>query len=158
MSKTINNTALGRIKRADALRLWIIICFLFMSLSSCKQVTTSYIISKEDSLYKVAHTKADGSVLIPLKVKYAPYTFVIDSNNNFYFYSFLEENREGGGVFDDDEPESIGLMPNHLVIIPKGCEKIFFEENVLFLKSPRLLKPIFFPLLKILLTISLSLT
>jgi hypothetical protein len=46
-----------------------------------------------------------------------------------YFYSFQEPQRRAG-VSDDEEPESIGLMPNHVFKIPKGLERAFYEENV----------------------------
>ncbi|MEJ5963703.1 hypothetical protein [Pedobacter immunditicola] len=116
--------------------------FVFtMLLSSCGNSDT-YIISKQDSLLKVSYTDSLGHVVMPPKVKYAPYTFVIDSSDRVFFYSFPERNPDRGGVYDDPEPDLLHLMPNHIFLIPKGSEKSFFEESVLKQKSQRLLKNI----------------
>lgn len=108
-------------------------------LLSCSGPSPVYIVSKEDSLNIKKNTDQSGVVLMPPKVKYAAYTFLVDSTDNVYFYSFPEE-KPSSGVFDDEEPEFIGLMPNHVFCIPKGSEKGFFERNVLFQKSSRPIK------------------
>ncbi|WP_374163618.1 hypothetical protein [Arcticibacter sp. MXS-1] len=110
-----------------------------MFIFSCRRPISPYIISKEDSLRKVTHTNAQGIVLDLPKVKYAPYTFVIDSNNIVYFYAFPEE-RKQEGTTDGDEPNTIGLLPNQVFIIPQGHEERFFETNVLSLKTSRVHK------------------
>ena len=112
-----------------------------MLLASCDHSYT-FIISKQDSLFKVSHTDSVGFAIMPPKVKYAPYTFVIDSSDRIFFYSLPEENPDRGGVFDDPEPDSLDLIPNHIFLIPKGAERSFFAENVLKLKSQRLIKNI----------------
>lgn len=121
--------------------LYLVLPVLMMLLSSCDNSYT-YIISKQDSLFKASHTDSLGLVIMPPKVKYDIYTFVIDSNDRVFFYSFPEENPDRGGVFDDPEPDLLHLMPNHIFLIPKGAEKSFFEESVLKQKSQRLLKNI----------------
>jgi hypothetical protein len=118
-----------------------VLSVFMMVLLSCGTSDT-YIISKQDSLLKVSYTDSLGRVLMPPKGKYAPYTFVIDSSDRVFFYSFPEENPDRGGVFDDPEPDLLHLMPNHIFLIPKGAEKSFFEENILKQKSQRLIKSI----------------
>lgn len=113
-------------------------CLLILS---CNQLDAVYIVSKEDSLSKETHRNPDGIILEPPKAKYAVYTFIIDSNNNAYFYSFPEEKKKAG-VFDNEEPEFIGLMPNHVFSIPQGTEEKFFEKNILFQKSSRPIKSV----------------
>lgn len=94
-----------------------------------------YIISKSDSLAKIEHTNKDGISLVPPKFKYAPYTFIIDSAGNFYFYCMPEERPQS--FFDGDEPEYLGLQPNRVFSVPNGFEQKFFERNVLYQKSSR---------------------
>lgn len=121
--------------------IYLVLSVFMMLLSSCDHSDT-YIISKQDSLFKVSHTDSLGVVIMPPKVKYDNYTFVIDSSDRVFFYSMPEENPDRGGVFDDPEPELLHLMPNHIFLIPKGAEKSFFEENILKQKSQRLIRGI----------------
>ncbi|WP_157274898.1 hypothetical protein [Pedobacter sp. Leaf194] len=100
-----------------------------------------YIISKEDSIDKALHTRSDGVVLLPTKVKFGRDNFIIDSNDNVYFYSF-QEPKEVAGVFDGEEDNSACLKPNGLLKIPKGLEPKFFEENVILQKSSEKIKTI----------------
>jgi hypothetical protein len=95
----------------------------------CMNGNNLYIVSKEDNLYKERLKTPEGIMIAPPKPKYARYTFLIDSSSMVYFYSFQEPQRRAG-VSDDEEPESIGLMPNHVFKIPKGLERAFYEENV----------------------------
>jgi|GEM_PF-1748760 len=119
-----------------------LILFSFYSLIiCCNQSNSFYVISKEDSLSKEAHKNHDGIVLEPPKSKYAIYTFIVDSNDNAYFYSFPEE-KNRAGIFDSEEPEFIELIPNNVFSIPQGMEKGFFESNVLFQKSSRPIKSV----------------
>lgn len=112
-----------------------------MFLTACSNsVDNVYIISKNDSLSKV-YLGDSVVVIAPPKVKYAAYTFIIDSTDNFYFYSMPEE-RPSIGVFDDDEPDYINLQPNRVFSIPTGSEQKFFEKNVLYQKSSRSTKTI----------------
>lgn len=112
--------------------LWVVILvFLGLYAISCRQRKSNfYIISKEDSLRKVAYTRPDGVVIMPPKVKYSNYTFILDANQNLYFYS-IEESRYPLGTYDEREPDSIKLQPDSLTFIPKGTEEVFFKENVL---------------------------
>ncbi|WP_316820841.1 hypothetical protein [Pedobacter gandavensis] len=93
-----------------------------------------YIISKEDSLYKASLKPKNGILVAPPISKYGRHTFLIDSGQSVYFYSF-QEPLLGKGVSDDKEPDTIGLMPNHIFKIPAGTERKFFKENVLEQKS-----------------------
>lgn len=97
--------------------------------SGCMNDDNLYVLSKEDSLSKEALKTPHGILIAPPKPKYARYTFLIDSNSIVYFYSF-QEPLKSAGVSDDEEPEFIGLMPNHVFKIPKGMERAFYEENV----------------------------
>ena len=118
---------------------YVVLCvFIVLLLSSCDNSYT-YIISEQDSLHKISHTDSLGVVLMPPKVKYAIYTFVADSSDQIFFYSMPEVKQEGG-IYDEPEPDSLHLTPNHIFVIPKGTEKNFFEENVLKQKSQRSIK------------------
>ncbi|KAA8476148.1 hypothetical protein BDE36_2608 [Arcticibacter tournemirensis] len=121
--------------------LYLIYVLLFGMLLSCSGPSPVYVVSKEDSLNIKKNTDQSGVVLMPPKVKYAVYTFLVDSTDNVYFYSFPEE-KPSVGVSDDEEPEFIGLMPNHVFCIPNGSERIFFETNVLFQKGSRRIKDV----------------
>jgi len=116
--------------------LFINIAFLFLlNTVSCRQrVNHVYIISKEDSIRKTAYTRPDGIVIMPPKVKYSRYTFILDPSQNLYFYS-LPESISSKGTYDEPEPDSINLQPESLIFIPKGTEETFFKENVLDQKS-----------------------
>jgi hypothetical protein len=110
--------------------------------TSCtNQSRMEYVISKEDSLNKIAHTRADGIVLLPPDVKFARYNFIIDTSNNLYFYSFPEP-KQTAGTFDGEEDQIGGLQPNNLFRIPKGLESSFFEENVVLQKTSEKVKTI----------------
>jgi len=110
--------------------------------TSCKNETKfDYIISKEDSISKAIHTRSDRVVLLPPKVKFGRYNFIVDSTDNVYFYSF-QEPKQIGGVFDGEEDEFACLKPNYLFKIPKGMEPIFFEENVILQKTSEKIKTI----------------
>jgi hypothetical protein len=126
--------------------IYLVLSVFMMQLLSCDNSYT-YIISKQDSLSRVSHTDSLGLVIMPPKVKYAIYTFVVDSGNHVFFYS-MPEFKSGGGIRHVHEPDSLHLMPNHILLIPKGAEKSFFEENVLKQKSQRSMKSIMFASLK----------
>jgi hypothetical protein len=102
---------------------------LLITSLGCMNGNNVYIVSKEDSLYKETLKTPKGIMIAPPKPKYGRYTFLIDSNSMVYFYSFQEPQRRTG-VSDDEEPELIGLMPNHVFKIPKGLELAFYDENV----------------------------
>ena len=107
----------------------IFISILWFIPAGCMSGDNLYVLSKEDSLSKAALKMPHGILIAPPKPKYARYTFLIDSSSIVYFYSFQEPLKRAG-VSDDEEPESIGLMPNHVFKIPKGLERAFYEENV----------------------------
>ena len=111
----------------------VILVFLFAACGHSGNDT--FIISENDRLSKI-YLSDSTLVIVPPKVKYAAYTFIIDSTGNFYFYPMPEE-KPSLGVYDDDEPEYIGLQPNRVFSIPKGSEYEFFEKNVLNQKSSR---------------------
>ena len=112
-----------------------LICIYGSTCTSCRNnAKLDYIISKEDSIDKALHTGSDGVVLLPPKVKFGRYNFIIDSKDNVYFYSF-QEPKEVAGVFDGEEDNSACLKPNGLFKIPKCLEPNFFEENVILQKS-----------------------
>ena len=119
--------------------LFISVILVFLLAACGHSDSDTFIISKNDSLSKVS---LDDStvVIVPPKVKYAAYTFIIDSTGNFYFYCMPEERPHS--FFDGDEPEYIGLQPNRVFSIPKGAEREFFDKNVLYQKSSRNIKTI----------------
>ena len=143
---------IGVFLRKNGLPYVVLSMFMMLLLSSCDNSYT-YIISKQDSLLKVSHTNSLGVVLMPPKVKYAIYTFVIDSSGHIFFYS-MPEVEQGGGIYDEPEPDSLNLMPNHIFVIPKGAEKSFFEKNVLKQKSERSIKNVMLASFKDTITVS----
>lgn len=107
----------------------------------CKYRTESiYIISKEDSLNKIANTR-NGVILMPPAVKYSRFNFFIDSKGDTYFYSFPEPIK-ANGVFDDVESDSLYIGRNTLTKIQKENEEEFFRKNVLKLKTSEKIKTI----------------
>lgn len=110
----------------------MILIFLLIGCNSSNN--SAYIISKEDSLTKVKYTTEDGVVIMPPKVFQGDYNFILDSNDNCYFYSFGENISEHYGVFDDELPSPEEwlkqLTPDSLLIVPKGKEVEFFKKNV----------------------------
>lgn len=108
----------------------LIFSLVLFSTLGCINNNKPYVISKEDSLYKASFKKHDGALVIPPRGKYGRNTFLIDSNSSVYYYSFQEPSI-GKGVSDDREPDTIGLMPNHIFKIPAGMERAFFKKNVL---------------------------
>lgn len=106
--------------------------FTFLLWESCKDPSSKiYVISKEDSLHKVKHTRSDGIVLMPPVIPYGEYTFLVDSNYRFYFYG-LPKDSISGVAGDDVVPDStpLNLAPYNIFSIPPGHEKEFFEINV----------------------------
>ncbi|WP_342327991.1 hypothetical protein [Pedobacter sp. FW305-3-2-15-E-R2A2] len=69
--------------------LFLSVILVFLLAACGHSGSDPFIISKNDSLSKIS---LDDStvVIVPPKVKYAAYTFIIDSANNFYFYSMPE--------------------------------------------------------------------
>jgi len=96
-----------------------------------------YIISREDSIAKVRHTTKGGIVLMPPRIPVGTYNFIIDDDNHCFFYGF-QSPQKLGGVGDDRnsifEPVFLNLMPNNIFGIPKDCERMFVDENVLKVK------------------------
>ncbi|MDN3588098.1 hypothetical protein QWY86_15550 [Pedobacter aquatilis] len=118
------------------------ICMYGSFFTSCRNESKfEYIISREDSIYKTSHTRPDGVVLLPPKVVFGRYNFIVDSTNNVYFYSF-QEPKQISGFFDGELSEFACLQPNYLFKIPKGLESIFFEENVVLQKTSEKIKTI----------------
>jgi hypothetical protein len=124
----------------------ILLAALFV-LACRKSPGSAYIISKEDSIAKVKATTTAGTILLPPTVNQGLHNFVVDSNNNFYYYSPFQFKPADGRIYDDDvfgdEAYFMNLSPNHLFAIPHGLEKEFFEANVLKLISSRPYKPVY---------------
>lgn len=106
-----------------------------------------YVLSREDSIYKESLKTPNGMLIAPPKAKYARNTFLIDTNSFVYFYSFQGPIKMNG-VSDDQEPDTIGLMPNHIFKIPMGMERAFFEENVQQQLSQQAVKSVVIALFK----------
>lgn len=98
-------------------------------LASCNNNSKPYIISEQEAISR--NSVRGGSI-----VYYGYYNYVLDSSNNLYYYSFQKPNKKD--LLNDEgpfKPHFAGLMPNHVFVIPKGNEKIFFKSNVLDNKS-----------------------
>lgn len=110
----------------------LFVCFIVLLGGSCKDpLSKVYVISKEDSLHKLKHTRSDGIVLMPPVIPYGEYTFLVDSNYHFYFYK-LPKDSISGIVGDDVSPsnEHLDLAPHDVFSISIGHEKKFFEVNI----------------------------
>lgn len=151
MLKIINKT-LNVFLRKNELMYVVSFIIIILLLSSCDNSYT-YVISKQDSLIKVSHTDSAGIVIMPPKVKYAIYTFVVDSNDHVFFYS-IEGNGKNGGIYDEPEPDSLHLTPSQVFAIPRGNERSFFEEHVIKGKKQGSIKNIMLASFKDTVTIS----
>jgi len=77
-------------------------------------------------------------------MRYSTYAFVLDSNNNIFFYSLPEYKKSDGAVHDDAEPDTLGLRSNRLSLIEKGTEESFFKRRILDVRTQMRLKPVLF--------------
>lgn len=107
----------------------IVLYILVISVFSCKDRKNWYIISEAESTLRKEYTNKDGIVIMPPRIKYGTYTIIIDSTNRKYFY-VLPEKGEKALIFDEEEPEKLGITSSEIIVVPEKEEKNFITANI----------------------------